>query len=800
MWRMFPMLRCCVSFVLLSSVFLLSANAATLHFEKQLLPVLKDNCLACHNKTTTKGGLNMESPELMIQGGDSGSSLKVGKGDKSLIYLAAAGEWDSEMPPKSNKVGAVKLTSGELAMLKQWIDEGALYSARQEKLIAWEPLPESYRPIYATAITGEGSFAAAARGNQISLYHLPTGALVTRLTDEALLKSGLYKQPGVAHRDIVPALVFSPDGSRLASGSFREVKLWKRTVSAPRSVSAPVLPAVGKFTLAPAAAGAVALIDQPTGKVLRELKHGGAVTAFVLSADQQRLATAGNDHKLKIWETATGKLQLEIQGDFTATRALVEQTDVLAKATAEVAWQNLAIKKEEKEVTDLAAQLKKANELNVAAKKDLETKSQAVKTPVAAKAAAEKALADIQAQVAKIPADKPDPALVKKQTEALAKLEKTKSDLVVAEEALKRAETAVQDTAREIQTVTAASQIAAGRVTAAKAALEAAKKTVELATAEKNSRAKNLLSAMPTLTALAFSPQGTQVAGLDAEGQVRVWSVASGRPIRQQTMTTLGKVQSLVWPSAEGWIVTGEKGSVLMPDESQAEWKLERVLGSGDGKSPISDRVNALTFTKDGKTLAVGSGEPSRGGDITLWDLASGQIQATYEERHLDSVLTLDFSPDGKLLASGGADKAVRITDLATGKMIKVFEGHTHHVLGVAWRGDGRMLVSAGADNVVKIWDWTVGDRRKNVEGWDKEVTAAHYLGNSDQIATTSGDGKVRLINSDGAEVKLLPGVKGFMNALSATQTGDWLVAGGDEGVLHVWDVTTGKATLTLLP
>lgn len=116
------------------------------------------------------------------------------------------------------------------------------------------------------------------------------------------------------------------------------------------------------------------------------------------------------------------------------------------------------------------------------------------------------------------------------------------------------------------------------------------------------------------------------------------------------------------------------------------------------------------------------------------------------------------FSPPG------GADKAVRITDLSTGKVVKVLEGHTHHVLGLSWRADGRVLASSGADNVVKVWDWTTGDRRKSVDGWDKEVTGIHYLG-ADQIATSAGDTKLRLITSDGGEVKKLAGSDQFSTA-----------------------------------
>src|SRR5258708_39258817 len=73
---------------------------------------------------------------------------------------------------------------------------------------------------------------------------------------------------------------------------------------------------------------------------------------------------------------------------------------------------------------------------------------------------------------------------------------------------------------------------------------------------------------------------------------------------------------------------------------------------------------------------------------------------------HSDAVFGLDFSADGKYLASSAADKFVKVLDLATGKVVKTFEGHAHHVLGVSWKHDGRTLASAAADNVIKVWDF----------------------------------------------------------------------------------------------
>ena len=134
------------------------------------------------------------------------------------------------------------------------------------------------------------------------------------------------------------------------------------------------------------------------------------------------------------------------------------------------------------------------------------------------------------------------------------------------------------------------------------------------------------------------------------------------------------------------------------------------------------------------------------------------QLVRDFPKIHSDAVLSLEFSPDDKTLATGAADKMARLIDLATGKVVRNFEGHTHHVLGVSWSADGRTLATAGADNMVKVWDAKTGDRKKNIEGYDKEVTAVRFVGASANLLTSSGDNKVRLVALDGKEVRAFPG------------------------------------------
>jgi WD40 repeat protein len=195
----------------------------------------------------------------------------------------------------------------------------------------------------------------------------------------------------------------------------------------------------------------------------------------------------------------------------------------------------------------------------------------------------------------------------------------------------------------------------------------------------------------------------------------------------------------------------------------------------------------AVAFSPDGKLLATGCGEPSRSGQIKLWDAQTGKLIREIKDAHSDTVLSLEFSPDGMLIASGSSDRFAKVFDVESGKLVKTFEGHSDHVTGVSWRADGRSLATSGADNQVKFWDIPSGERKSNAGGFGKEVDAVRYVGLSDQAVAVGGDGQIRILNEAGAVVKGIGGASDFFHAAAVTPDGGILAVGGESGTLFIW-------------
>jgi WD40 repeat protein len=603
--------------------------------------------------------------------------------------------------------------------------------------------------------------------------------------------------------------------------------------------------------------GLVKLWDVSTGKLVREFKHGGSVAALAVRPDGERIASAGADKVTKLWNVRDGKMVAELRGDLharervdAASRAVTLAKNNLTETKAEAA-------EAEKTVTAEAENVKKATDALAAAEKALPAKVTAHDKQVADKQAADKTLAADQAGKSKAdaavaaaagqvtaadaaqkkaaqavvaakaaakksPKDKAATEAVtaadKAARDAAAKLKTAqdaqaaaKKQLVQADAALKQSTAKVAAAVKTLETAeqerksAETSKLAAGKaLTSATAAAAKAKERLPGVKAEVTTAEKRVAAAEKTLTeirtaatatelpllSVAFSADGLELATGNTASLVHTWSAESGVALNAYACGS-GSVRGVAFAGDHELLAAA--GGKAVAWDTLPQWQWSRTLGTAS-ELPV-DRVTALDFSPDGKLLASGGGAPSRSGELKLWDVASGKLVRSLPDAHSDTVLGVRFSPDGQLLASCGTDKFLKVFEVSSGKFVRAFEGHTHHVLGVSWASDGKSLATAGADNAVKIWDLATGEQKRTIQGFSKEVTSINFLGDTPNVLATSGDKSIRTVRAtDGQNVRTFGGATDFVYAGAASIDGRTIIAGGQDSTLRAFNADNGQS------
>ncbi len=298
------------------------------------------------------------------------------------------------------------------------------------------------------------------------------------------------------------------------------------------------------------------------------------------------------------------------------------------------------------------------------------------------------------------------------------------------------------------------------------------------------------------VAALAFAPQSQALATAHRDGTVRVYfgDETTARIVLDDPAgrTFAGDGRQLHFSDDRSLVVFGAgepaHGWQLLP-----QWTLQQTIGSLDD-SPISDRVTAIDFHPTRPLIAVGSGPASRSGQLQIFTTDSGRLLREFANVHSDTVLSVKFSPDGRLLASSAADKVIRLLNVTDGQVIRSLEGHTHHVLAITWHHDAVTLASAGADQSVKIWNTETGEQKRTIGGMPKEATALRFVKDSSELLTAGADGHVRLHNVDnGSAIRSFNAAGDFLFSLTVTPDGTHVLSGGQNGVLRSWVIADGK-------
>ena len=205
----------------------------------------------------------------------------------------------------------------------------------------------------------------------------------------------------------------------------------------------------------------------------------------------------------------------------------------------------------------------------------------------------------------------------------------------------------------------------------------------------------------------------------------------------------------------------------------------------GSSRLRHGSRVLSLAFSPNGRILAAGGGDDP----VRLWDTDTGNEIRQCKDFWVTNMV---FSTYGSMLATAGPFKTIRLWHVDKGKEVNQLKGHTGRITALAFYKEG-LLASADSDGVIRLWELSTALEITQLKGHVGEIAALAFSSNGKLLLSGGHDRTLRVWDAENMKPLYTIDTDSPVTAVAMTPDRQTIYSGGDDGSIRVWNAATRK-------